>query len=293
MVQGVHEWLKGVFDYAGLFPPASRTMADAVDEYLRLPARPEGGLVDRFLVPVSRLDELVAALKSEGVPTGFPVSVIATPWTPGSIDRDWRACGHKMLDVTGYELRCPAGLVPPGLLKEVRKSTAADVLGDDFFLEFGWDEHQEDNLLEAAGALEEVGFKARTGGLAASDFPTVEELAAWIVTTASLDAPVKFTAGLHSALRSHDKGLHVMRHGFVNVLCAFLLARASDLVVDEVTTVLSVTEARGVEFDRLGIRAAGHLIGWDDVSDAMDWFRGIGSCSISEPWESLGALLSA
>jgi hypothetical protein len=61
-------------------------------------------------------------------------------------------------------------------------------------------------------------------------------------------------------------------------------------VVDEVATVLAVTDPAGFEFDRSGLSAAGFRTSWDDVVDAMDWFRGIGSCSIDEPWESLSGL---
>ena len=290
MVTGLKSWLEGVFDYAGLFPPASLGMQEALSEFVALQGAEAGFLVDRFLVPAGRFAEMASLLDGLGVASGFPCSIIGSPFAPGSIDADWKACRDKRVEVTGYELRSPPGLVSRGLLKDIKKSAAADVLGDDFYLEFAWDEHQEDNLLESAGSIEEIGFKARTGGLAAADFPTVEQLAVWIVTTASLDAPVKFTAGLHEAMRHHDKSLHVMRHGFLNVLAAFTLARSEDLVVDEVSAVLSATRVDNFRFGKEGLGFSPHTAPWEAVEDSMDWFRGIGSCSILEPLESLGRL---
>jgi hypothetical protein len=290
MVTGLKSWLEGAFDYAGLFPPAQLGMEEALREFVDLQDQPAGFLVDRFLVPAGRFAEMASLLDEAGIQSGFPVSVIGSAYTPGSLDLDWKACSDPRVEVTGYELKCPPGPISPGLLKEVKKSAMADALGDDFFLEFAWDEHQEDNLAEAAGTLEEIGFKARTGGLTANDFPTVEQLAVWIVSTASLDAPVKFTAGLHEAVRFHDDRLHVMRHGFLNVLTAFVLARAEDLVVDEVTAVLAETHHGAFNLGRAHLGFGGHEVPWEAVEDTMDWYRGIGSCSITEPYDALRRL---
>jgi hypothetical protein len=45
-------------DHAALFPPASMSMSDALQEDGRVRAAPEAWLVRRFVVPASRLDEL-------------------------------------------------------------------------------------------------------------------------------------------------------------------------------------------------------------------------------------------
>ena len=50
--------LERLIDHAALFPPASMSMDDAVEEDRRLLASPEGWLVGRFVVPASRLGEL-------------------------------------------------------------------------------------------------------------------------------------------------------------------------------------------------------------------------------------------
>jgi hypothetical protein len=50
--------LGGLVDHAALFPPASMTMTEALEEDARVRSAPEAWLVKRFVVPSSRLAEL-------------------------------------------------------------------------------------------------------------------------------------------------------------------------------------------------------------------------------------------
>jgi len=57
----------GLVDYAGLFPPASLGMAEAVREYDRERRGADRWMLGRFIVAASRLEELGTALESEGL----------------------------------------------------------------------------------------------------------------------------------------------------------------------------------------------------------------------------------
>lgn len=50
--------LAGLIDDAGLFPPASKSMAEAVADHVRMRSGPDAWVGGRFLVPVSRLGRL-------------------------------------------------------------------------------------------------------------------------------------------------------------------------------------------------------------------------------------------
>ncbi len=52
----------GLIDYAGLYPPASLDMDGAVGGYRKARASSEGWIVNRFLCPASRLEELAGTL---------------------------------------------------------------------------------------------------------------------------------------------------------------------------------------------------------------------------------------
>lgn len=56
--QGLHALLRGVIDYAGLFPPASLPLEQAVQEFLAKRRSAESWILNRFVIPASRLPEL-------------------------------------------------------------------------------------------------------------------------------------------------------------------------------------------------------------------------------------------
>jgi hypothetical protein len=56
--------LAGLIDYAGLFPPASLAMADAVSRYAGYRRGPHAWMLGRFIVPCARLDEFDAARRA-------------------------------------------------------------------------------------------------------------------------------------------------------------------------------------------------------------------------------------
>ncbi len=72
----IRNLLKGILDYAGLFPPARLEMALAVEEFDRQRRSETGWVVDRFVVPVGRLEELAAAHAAARIQAIWPLSVL-------------------------------------------------------------------------------------------------------------------------------------------------------------------------------------------------------------------------
>ena len=54
--------LEGVFDYAGLFPPAKLGMAETVSNYATYLAGEHSWMLGRLIVPVARLDEFESSV---------------------------------------------------------------------------------------------------------------------------------------------------------------------------------------------------------------------------------------
>jgi hypothetical protein len=285
------ELLRGILDYAGLFPPARLGMAEAVESYLRYRSGPENGLVNRFLCPASRLQELVQELAHREA-SGVPVGVIGT--AAGGLDEfhealeaDARAMtafeeiAGEIAELKGYEARLPPGV-------DVRRASANLRAFDkvEVFLELPWSESQADDL--AVLAQEEwLGAKARTGGLTAADFPSAEPLALFLKSCQSLDVPFKLTAGLHQPMRHYDEGTRAWHHGFLNVLAALALNDAHDLSRSQMEEIL---EANDLEWTP-------HHVGWNgleararDTHEVRDLFVGFGSCSVEEPMEGLAQM---
>jgi hypothetical protein len=59
----LREFLTGIIDYAGLFPPAALDMRSAVRNYAAYWQSEYSRWLGRFVVPVSRLDEFQKAVK--------------------------------------------------------------------------------------------------------------------------------------------------------------------------------------------------------------------------------------
>ncbi|HXA50274.1 MAG TPA: hypothetical protein VNV86_08230 [Candidatus Acidoferrum sp.] len=68
MSEALRELLRGLIDYAGLFPPASLDVPDAVRNYRAYRSGPHAWMLGRFVVPAARVAE---------IPADFPLNVIA------------------------------------------------------------------------------------------------------------------------------------------------------------------------------------------------------------------------
>ncbi|WP_051628972.1 hypothetical protein [Arthrobacter sp. UNC362MFTsu5.1] len=128
--------------------------------------------------------------------------------------------------------------------------------------------------------LAETGLrlKYRTGGLVPDAFPTPEQLARVLAATVHSRVPFKLTAGLHRAARYTDAATGFTHHGFLNIAQAVDAA----MVGANETTLAAILRST----DEQAIAAWGrHSNGaWRTL------FGSFGTCSVSEPLESLAEL---
>jgi hypothetical protein len=241
-----------LIDHAALFPPASLPMDEALAADRRVRAGDHAWIVDRFICPASRLHELpddppALSVVLDGEPTADP----------------------RGLPVALVEARCAADAVA-GTLERIRSLFGHD---SRVFLELPLDSPLDE--LRAAG----VGAKVRCGGEA---FPSVGELARFVCGCHEAGVPFKATAGLHHALRRHD------RHGFLNVLAAAVFAPAGE---DAVTALLAEEDAAAFAVGPDGVSVHGLRAGSGEIDAARrEGLVAYGSCSVDEPVEEMLAL---
>ncbi|MEQ4717461.1 hypothetical protein [Nonomuraea sp. B19D2] len=240
-------------DDAGLFPPTSLHMDEALARNQRDLEQGSSVLTHRFLCPASRLHRLrdmeyrprrIGLIVDQEEVPGFddlPVDFVEAA-LPDDMTVDRLARG----------LGLPASVrlfveVPPGKL-------GVDV-------------------------PEGVGLKVRCGGLTAEAFPPAEHLAAFIRFCVEHDIPFKATAGLHHAVRHFDPSLGVDRHGFLNLVLAVCEA------VDgrDPVPVLRTTDVGHI------VRLA-QSVQDDTAKRARQLLVSYGSCSTSIPVEDLRTL---
>lgn len=279
--------MNSAIDYAGLFPPAALDMNEAVEEYAECRAGALSWALGRFVVPVSRLDELnerIAKLASRHV---WPLSVL------GGTDP-----GEDGERVNDFLQRCPVASVEALEWKPVSPGEIRRVLGVFRYLPVFFEISlvEESHELIEAVAAGQARAKVRTGGTSPGMFPSPAQLARFILRCAEARIPFKATAGLHHPLRSvqpltpASQSPPVMMHGFLNVLIASAAAYAG--AGTEALEEILGEEAIGA------FRFKDAEIGWRKMRFSVERLRELrgklfisfGSCSFREPLEGMRAL---
>jgi hypothetical protein len=155
--------LSGLIDHAPLFPPASLSVPEALEEDRKARADERGWLLARLVWPASRLDELGAEERALSVLLDAPYA------------GDARA--------EAVETRWEAGLA--GLAG----------LGGEAYVELPLDDALDERI--AALAERSLRAKVRCGG---AEVPTAGALGRFLAACADAGVPFKATAGLHHPL---------------------------------------------------------------------------------------------
>ncbi len=270
--------LAALVDDAGLFPPESLPMADALARHRADDDAGHPMLSGRFLCPGSRLGELrtewsrLAADRTEPLRLG----VILDTGLDGLDAARSEIAEDPLLALEMVEVPAPSADAVVAAL---------DALGGFRSAAFLEGPRSPDWVKAVATANQPGGLrgaKIRCGGARADLFPSPEELATFICACFEHGVPFKATAGLHGAVRHTDDETGFVHHGFLNLVLAAVRA-AAGRSVDEVTAVLSST-------DGAGLAAEARAVSGRALSAARLLFRAYGSCSTSEPREEAAAL---
>lgn len=264
-----------LFDDAATFPPGNAPMPDAVKAHLRWRTGPDSAFVGPFVCPVSRLDELAAALG--GTDARLQLSLIFPGGAAATTVEAALAAVHDGVDIVAVEV--PVRPDQDVQQRCVELSPLRDAAAD-VYVELPWPLVGN----EGVSTLAASGFrlKLRTGGVTASGFPTEAELAHGIRAAVDAKVPFKLTAGLHHAVRHRDRATGFEHHGFLNVM----VATSEALLGRDLSDVLAALQER--DADQLGA----HLkrLSASVVSSARSSFTSFGTCSIDEPLADLRAL---
>ncbi len=291
-------------DYAGLFPPAGLAMPDALAEYDIARNGPHAWMLGRFVVPLSRMTELLEAL-SEGTPRALSVIIDTAQDARTWFARTQSALG-RLAEVRREErgVRIEALEVPLPVPQAARETLDAPIaqfgalceqtgLRDlPIYIEFPRDAAFAERLPAGIKAVlrARMHAKIRCGSVDPSAVPSPAELAAFLDEAAAADVAFKATAGLHHPVRARNGDAGYTMHGFLNLLVATLCARAR-APRDMIEAAVSEEDAAAfrVTSDAVAWRAST----WDDAAVTLMRDRGFvafGSCSFEEPVADLTQL---
>ncbi|HKU66212.1 MAG TPA: hypothetical protein VJP85_00395 [Candidatus Baltobacteraceae bacterium] len=287
-----------LIDYAGLFPPAALDMTAAIAEYGNARRGPFAWMLGRFIVPASRIPELLDA-PADGYPVEVSVIVDA-----GSDPRTWlsrlQASLTEIARVRSSQARLriealEAALPPLATQRETYDAAIGQFAAARLqagletlpaFVELPRDARWGEELSAAMFALSRhhLGAKLRCGGVTQQAFPSTQEVASFVIAAVGEHrVPMKATAGLHHPLRRRDEELGFTMHGFLNLLAAAAFARAGADAAD----VQRVVESEVAE--ELAPGSSGLSVE-DLQATRRQGFISYGSCSFSEPTEDLQAI---
>ncbi len=292
--------LEHLIDYAGLFPPAELSMAEAVKNYAAYRQSEHTWMLGRFIVPAARLDEFEQAA--------------AEYWPHESNDGHWKlsVLGGANLEadiahINRFSRRRTFGADCIAMIDtiEFKAATIAELEAAmrimhptlTCFIEIPIHDDSKElaELIKAIGAVGAFA-KVRTGGVTEEAFPSAHNLARFISICAEEDVGFKATAGLHHPLRSVNRLTYkpdsatAMMHGFLNVFLAAAFAQ-NGMGVESLTELLEETSPTAFRFEQGCVFWRDEMLDVGHLRNARNLFAiAFGSCSFTEPIEDLQRL---
>jgi hypothetical protein len=217
--------LERLIDHAALFPPASMSLPEALDEDAQARGSAYESLIGRFVVPAAKLAELPAERPA--------LSVVLS-----SLDEVGLLNGTDGVEAVELVLPGPR----PLSADLVAAYSALRPLDVETYFELVLDDGWRDSVPAAIGAVAAIGgrVKLRCGG---AFVPSVEQVGLVITCCRDAGVPFKATAGLHHPVRRGEE------HGFLNLLAAATapLDRIGEVLAEEDGSALELeTGAREV-----------------------------------------------
>ncbi len=280
--------LAGLVDYAGLFPPASLPMREAVRNYGRYRVSAHQGMLARFVLPVARLGEFaeVAPLARHAGDVGpWPLAVLAAVADAPALEA-FEAAQGPVARADSIEAKAEDAATIAALAAAFPTRTV--------YVELPV--RSDPAALIAECGARGLRAKIRTGGVTPEAFPRPDDVLRFLAACVAQDVPFKATAGLHHPLRGEypltyapDAERGTM-YGFLNVFLAALLLREGH-AASMVAPVLEERDASSIQVSADGVTWRGHAVPTARIAEARAAFAGsFGSCSFEEPVEDLISL---
>jgi len=275
----IQSLLSGLFDYAGLYPPAGLSLQCAASNYLDYASGKHASALGKFIINSDRLEEFRSVVGDSL--KQFRLSVIVPE--SDALDEALRAVGgDATIDTAEIKLAGLQGFEQMSAKFSNSITTYVEIP----FAPSGFD---------ALSVVSDLGMRAkiRMGGVVPEAFPSVPDIVRMLSELAKLRLPFKATAGLHHPIRSIQpltykaQSARGTMHGFINLCCAAaVLYFGGD--ESDAEKVLLEEDATAWKIDRgsLGWR---HLKWTRDQLTRLrrEFFVSIGSCSFKEPIEDL------
>jgi hypothetical protein len=292
--------LNQAIDYAGMFPPCALPLEPALRNQANYVDSLDAWMLNGFVLPVGQFNAATKFVSP--FDASHPLRVAALGPKTGNVEafldalkdtsaavRSFAGSDGNLVSVSHLEMFLPDD-VDSACLNEAKV-----IVGD---LPVFWEsppEKAEQTIALIAGhnsreGAATFGYKLRTGGVTADAFPTSMQIARALVTAATHQLAIKFTAGLHHPIRQFRDEVNTKMHGFLNVMGAAVLAAEHQWEIDEAVTMLEDEDPRSFSFSDDLLMWRDWKIDTERLQYRRKFVRSFGSCSFDEPRDDLRAL---
>jgi hypothetical protein len=293
-------FLDQAIDYAGMFPPCGLALEPALRNQASYVRSPEAWMLNGFVLPLEQFDAARQLLSEFDPHRPLRVAALGPKTTNADAFLDglgkaetairsfWRS-DVDLVSVSHLEMFLPYD-VNSASLKEAKAIVSE--------LPVFWEappERAEQTIALIAGhnsgpKVAKFGYKLRTGGVTADAFPTSAQIARALVTAATHQLPIKFTAGLHHPIRQFRDEVKTKMHGFLNVLGAAILSAENQWEADQAMTMLEDEDPRSFSFTDDFFAWRDWRIDTERLQYRRKFVKSFGSCSFEDPRADLRTL---
>jgi hypothetical protein len=289
-VPTVKALMESLIDFAGLFPPASLTMSEAVAAYDYYRRGPEAFALGLFVVPAERLREFGECLAKVPDSGGeWRLSVITTDDQVDEVERfEEKHRARVIVDAIETKVKTVTDIERYGIHGGMTGMTTLH------YLEIPLDESVE-TLVGAMRPYLSMRAKLRTGGVTAGAFPSAEMIVRFLIACRDHSVAFKATAGLHHPLRGDyrltyaDDSNRATMYGFLNVFLTALFLEVGCSAADAVA-LLNERDITALQFTDDAVTWHGFRANIDTLTSFREHAASFGSCSFREPVDELQTL---
>jgi hypothetical protein len=288
VLTSLKQLLTSIVDYAGLFPPAQLNLFEAMTQYDRARSSSYQWMLDRFVLPASRLQELLTLLPK------FSTKIDESkPWSLSVIlSKNWETELNQLHQIrqASYPIAITAlevAPLSPDEIQQVCLQLPPEVCSF-FEIPFDVDLQPYVKVLQQTGAA----AKLRTGGITSNAFPDSAQLSQRILSLTNAQIPFKATAGLHHPFRGNYRltyqpdSASTRMHGFLNVVLLAAFAHQA-ITHDEALALLEKITIAPFQFTDTTIHWRDYSLSLPEIAHCRKFFRSFGSCSFQEPIDDL------
>jgi len=315
--------MRGLIDYAGMYPPAGLPLAAAWENYLAYRRSADAWMLGHFVLPAGEVESLAKLANADGLAhdrTAAAPMTLAIVCRPAPSQDGWLrmladdlgcatrgvAASAGRVAIAAIEAKLPEDVIQRADASATVEFAAAIAVSREAFPDAALflesplvgsagpasvEPHIAGLAAAAAKTSSALGFKLRAGGLETAAFPSAGQVALVIDACRRHRLIWKATAGLHHPIRHYRDEVKTKMHGFVNLLAAAALAEACEAPVDQLAAILADESPEHFRFDAAGLTWKGRTATPSQIELVRrERFVSFGSCSFDEPRDDLRSL---